>query len=154
MNGEPRKFWRQRQKLAACAAGSLLLGACAQLPKADPFPDAPVEAGSPLAAQIAREAAAPGPYPTFEDIPAIPTDVRAPAQWRAAVGELLDERQTLLAETAPSTFALHDTDAFVARTQGDANVQPGDVPTDVEIAESEAFARRLRERAIPPSRPR
>lgn len=154
MNGEPRNFWRQKQNLLLCAAGSLALAGCAQLGAVDPFSAPQVDAASPLAAEIARETATPGPYPTFADIPEVPTDVRSPQEWDVAVNALLDERQTLLAETAPSTFALHDTDDFAAGAVRAANVQPGDVPTDADIAESEAFARRLRERAIPPPRPR
>lgn len=154
MNGEPRNFWRQRQGLLSGAAGLVLLAGCAHLPGAGPLSETAPATPSPLAAEIAREAAEPGPYPRFEDIPQIPTDVRTPAEWRSTVNEVEGARETLLAETAPETFTLNDTDAFAARTAREADVRPGDVPTDAEIAASEAFARSMRERATPPPRPR
>lgn len=154
MNDDRRKFRRQTQNPLLCAAGALVLASCAGLPEAGPFVDATIDPRSPAAAAVAREAAAPGAYPTFADIPPVPTDVRSPAQWRQAVDALTGERQALLANTAPATFSLHDTDAFAARMRAAVNVQPGDVPTEAQMAETEAFARRMRQRATPPPRPR
>jgi len=154
MNADPRNFWRQSQKPLLCAGAGLLLAACVELPKTEPFANAPVDPLSPAAAEVISAAATRGPWPTFESIPEIPTDVRSPGEWRQAVMEVEGARDQLLAETAPQTFVLHDTEAFAAGVIAEADVRPGDVPTDAEIAASEAFARGLRERATPPPRPR
>lgn len=154
MNGQTGKFRRQFQKLLLCAGGALALAGCVELPKIEPYSGAAINPNSAAAAEVARAAANPGPYPTFEDIPPFPADMRAPAAWRSAVQATEADRVTLLAETAPETWALNDSDGFVARTLADADVDWDDVPTEADIAESEAFARSLRARAIPPPRPR
>jgi len=93
-------------------------------------------------------------FPTFGSIPQAPGDVRSVEGWNIAVNGTEAERAQLLAETAPSTFSLTDTQGFIAAERATLAYDPADVPSAGQAAESAAWARRMRERATPPPRPR
>lgn len=153
MNGDRSKFRRTGRVLLTCAAASSL-AACMGLPSGEPYGQERVDATSPAAAEIEREAAQSGEWPTFAGIPQIPGDVRTPQQWAAAVGATEEEGRELLVAVAPSTWSLTGTEAFAERIRNSLDLQPGDVPSANQQAETEAWARRMRERATPPPRPR
>jgi hypothetical protein len=155
MNGDTQEIWRRRTRLLLCAAAGSLLCACVTLPDVvEPYAGAPVDPGSPAAAAIAAQAASRTEYPTFADIPQLPTDLRSTEGWRMAVAGTEEDREGLLRDTAPSTFSLSDTDAFAARSQAIIAYDPADVPTAADAAATEAWAKAMRERATPPPRSR
>lgn len=155
MNGVTHEIWRRRTRLLLCAAAGSLLCACVTLPDVvEPYAGAPADPGSPAAAAIAAQAASRTEYPTFADIPQLPTDLRSTEGWRTVVAGTEEDREALLADTAPSTFSLNDTEAFAARSQAIVAYDPADVPTAADAAATEAWARAMRERATPPPRSR
>lgn len=126
----------------AVISGCLLLGACV----GNPFKDAAVDPASPVAADVARLTRGDAAFPTFADIPKAPNDVRPLANFGRDAQAMLNAGAALERDTAPDTWTLKGTDAFVEKARRDAGPQieppkPGD---------AEAFARELRERATPP----
>ena len=154
MNAHTRKIWRRSETLLLCAAAGALLAGCLAVPEIEPYGEAQIDPNSAAAREVARAAENPGEYPTFADIPEYPEDVRPAASWRVAVNLIKDDGRELLAAVAPATWSLSGTEAFAARAREESGYDPADVPTAAEMAESEAFARRMRERATPPPRPR
>lgn len=153
MEGDKRIFWRVgRSALLAGAAMSLC--ACAAIQDFEPGANAQVDAQSPAAAAVAREAAKPHPWPTFADIPELPADVRDSAAWREAVSDQEAEGLYTRRNAAEDTWSLTATEAFAAQATAEANALNVRAPTDAEQAESEAYARALRARATPPPLPR
>ncbi len=139
MNNGVRNFG-----LIAAAAG-LAVTLCGCM--SDPTMDA-----SPISAATAAAVAAPAPLPTFAGIPAAPTDLRKPIEWRTAVGDEERMREQILRDSALETFALKgDTEAFAARSRAEATNQAPAVPTDADRASTEAYAASLRQQASPPS---
>lgn len=137
--------------LMLCACAGLLLAGCAT--RSNPFATAPIDPSSPVAADVARMARTGGPFPTFADIPPIPTDQRPVAQWGKEARQLNVARSTLERESAPNTWTLNGTERFQARAQAEAGPAiQGDASSST--AATEAFARQLRERATPPPSPR
>lgn len=127
------------------AAGvTLALGGC----MSDPSGDEPA-----MLVRINEAVNAPGTRPpSFAEVPAKPTDLKTPVQWRAAVGAEEAARERVIAETDPSTFALKgDTDAFAARARAEATNDAPAAPTAADRRESEVYAASLREQASPPS---
>lgn len=153
MNGDRSRFWRTGRALLLCAAGASL-AACVTVPAVEPYADAAVDPNSPAAAAIQAQASAPSAFPTFEDIPQTPLDVRDAAGWSKAVGEVEGDRVALLNDTAPSTWSLSDSEGFAARMQALIDFDPADIPSAAQAAETEAWAARMRARATPPPRPR
>lgn len=93
-------------------------------------------------------------FPTFASIPQAPGDVRSAEGWNMAVQGSEAERQQLLADVAPGTFSLNDTEGFIAAETAAVAYNPADVPPAGQAAKSAAWARQMRERATPPPRPR
>jgi hypothetical protein len=124
-----------------CGAGILLPGCIG-----NPFVDAKVDPASPVAAEVAKVAKTNTDYPSFADIPAIPTDLRPVGLYgrEAQVVKLAGEQ--LVRETAPETWTLKNTESFAADAQRDAGPRYEEGPA----RDPEAFARELRERATPP----
>ncbi|WP_426012267.1 hypothetical protein [Caulobacter sp. DWR2-3-1b2] len=148
MNDETGKTVRLGVLFCGAALG---LAACAS-----PFTPPPADPSSPVAA--AANAAAKGSghakKPSFSDIPAIPTDVRTPVQFKKAVGAEKAAADQLKRDTAPSTWTLSETDAYATKARSVAKVPASDIPTDADRAETEAFAKAARARATaPPSKP-
>lgn len=162
MNGVARIL--SRIGVLAVAAGlAAPLCACVDLPK-DETPAAvvsqatartstAVDPNSPAAADVARIAAEPTSFPSFKDIPAVPTDLRSSTQWRESVLALKNTGLALERATAPSTFTLNADDNFAATATANLDPRAMQPPTAAEIAESEAFVKAARARATPPPRP-
>ena len=131
-----------RIKPLVLVSGCLLLVSCV----GNPFKDAAVDPASPVAADVARLTRGDAAFPGFEGIPKTPKDVRPLANYGRDAQAMLRAGAALERDTAPETWTLKGTDAFVEKAMRDAGPQieppkPGD---------AEAFARELRERATPP----
>lgn len=129
-------------KALALISGCALLSACV----GNPFKDAAIDPASAVAADVERLTRERSAFPTFAGIPNAPTDVRPAANYGRDAKAMLRAGETLERDTAPETWTLKATDAFVEQARRDAGPQieppkPGD---------AEAFARELRERATPP----
>lgn len=153
MNGDRSRFHQAGRALLLCAAASGLC-ACVGVPGVELYDEERVDAGAAASTQIAEQAAQDRAWPSFTDIPQLPADVRPPDAWRTAVAGTEQDRTQLLIAVAPSTWSLSETDAFAQRITSSLALKPGDVPTAAQQAETEAWARRMRERATPPPRPR
>lgn len=153
MNRQALENWGTPARLLLSAAGALALAGCISVPN-EPYANASVDPDSTAAAQVAAQAAANAPYPTFAGIPEAPGDIRSVESWNTAVQGTEAERVQLLAETAPSTFSLTDTAGFAAAMRGVIAYNPADVPPADQAARSAAWAKQMRDRATPPPRPR
>jgi hypothetical protein len=98
----------------------LLASACIQLPQ---FPDPPivsqaVDPTSPAAPEVLRaaEAARVAEYPSWQDIPAYPRDVRSPAAWNASARAVMAAGDDIERWRKANPQELTDTEAF-ARAQ-------------------------------------
>jgi hypothetical protein len=133
----------------ACVCGAALLAGCGT---SNPFATAGVDPASPVAADVEKMAHADKTFPTFADIPNIPTDQRPLRQWGGDADQLELAGAKLVRETAPNTWTLNDTQAFATRGRSQAGpALQGDTSS---TAATEAFARQIRERATPPPPPR
>ena len=153
MNGETGKIVRSGVVLRGAALMGLLTGLAAC---ASPFSPPPADPSSPVAAaaNAAAKSSKHAGKPTFAEIPAIPTDVRTPVQFKKAVGEEKLAADKLKRDTAPSTWTLSDTEGYAANARGFAKVPAPAAPTDADRAAPEAFAKAARDRATaPPSKP-
>ncbi|WP_340645255.1 hypothetical protein [Phenylobacterium sp.] len=138
-----------RTSLLVCACAAAMLSGCAV---ANPFATAAVDPASPVAAEVAAKARASRNYPTFADIPPVPTDVRPlPAFGRAATAVEVAGAD-LMRETAPGTWTLTGTEAFAGRARDLAG--PEIAGAESTTAATEAFAKAQRARATPPPPPR
>ncbi len=86
-------------------------------------------------------------YPTFCEIPPVPTDLRSAAEFRRAVVQTRLAGARLVEETAPSTFSLAGTSAFAAAARAEAAPPP---PFESDVIGTDAFLRTARDRALPP----
>jgi hypothetical protein len=152
MNGQPRDLLSVR--LALLGGASLLLAACSSTIGRLPLDTPPVDPASPAAAQVEAVLKEPGGFPRFSDIPQIPSDLPASEAFKADVQDQEAEGLATAQAAAPETWHLDASDAFAARARSDAAAGGIRPPTQAEIAESEAFARAMRDRAKPPPRPR
>lgn len=151
MNAPLRLFVRP---LGRCSTGALIgcVGVAALLTGcANPFATARVDPNSPVAAEIEQMAKQKRPYPTFADIPPVPTDQRPVAQWGGEANQLEMAASRLDRATAPETWTLQGTEQFATRSRSQAGPN---IATDTTTPATEAFARQLRERATPPPPPR
>lgn len=137
-----------------CAAACLGVSACADLPKANPLTPGGVDPNSAVAGEVAAAIAAPGPYPPFSKIPAMPTDVRPPTQWRKDVVAVWSKKRRLDAEAAALTFTLKNSQPWADAER--AKIDPAEAkPTsDDATLNAEAFAAEERTRATPPPPPK
>lgn len=153
MNGETGKIVRPGVVFRGAALLGLLTGLAAC---ASPFTPPPADPSSPVAA-AANAAAKDSKHaskPTFAEIPAIPTDVRKPVEFKAAVGAEKVAAEKLKRDTAPGTWTLSDTDAYASKARNSAKVPAPAAPTEADRAATEAFAKAARDRATaPPSKP-
>lgn len=107
--------------------------------------------GAGLAPDIVSAAQQPHGYPSFCDIPRIPTDVRGATQWKAAVNDTRLAGARLQRQTAADSWTLDQTDSFATGARGDAAPPPPMTPATED--DTAAFARQLKQRATPPPRP-
>jgi len=140
---------RGAARLLGCVGLSLLAGACVS---ANPFVTAKVDPKSPIAQSVADIAKSNRTYPKFSDIPEVPTDTRPLRAWGRAAADTEAARVRLEAETAPNTWTLGGTEGFARGATAAAGKDSA--PGAAEQANTEAFAKALRERATPPPPPR
>jgi hypothetical protein len=122
--------------------GALSLGGCVGAA----FEEAKVDPASPVAEDVARLSRTPGAFPTFADMPRVPTDLPPVARYGQNAQGVLADAAALERATAPNTWTLDGTDAFAEQGRRDAG--PELDPPNPDAAE--AFARALRDRATPP----
>lgn len=151
MNALLRLFARPQARRSAgavvgCVSLAVLLAGCA-----NPFATAQVDPNSPVAAEVEQMASVRRPFPTFADIPPVPTDQRPVAEWGRQVAQLKTAGAQLERATADNTWTLQGTAAFAARARTQAGPT---IDTTSTTPATEAFARQLRERATPPPPPR
>ena len=139
-------------RFIAPAAGLMAAG-CIQLPDAPDLPDLPiasraVDPTSPAALRVlqAAEAARTAEFPSFQDIPAYPNDVRPPAAWNAAARDVMGARDSLQQWRRANPPELTNTEAF-ARSQRQAVGDVSALPAAPTPEESAAYAREQRRRA-------
>jgi len=143
MNGETGKIVRLGVLIGFTA---LAVAGCTT-----PFSSQKVDPTSPVAEATRAAAHQKGRRPTFADIPAIPTDVRGPAAYRASIAAQEAAGDKLRRDTAPDTFKLNDTETYAARTRAAGKAPNFEAPNDADRAETEAFAKAARGRASAPS---
>jgi hypothetical protein len=148
MNAPRRLFVTVAPRLTALLAGVAVCGlaGCA----VNPFFDSKVDPASPLAKDVARVARMQTAWPKFSDIPAMPTDVRAPTQYGADAKAVTAEGDQLVQATDPAAWSLADTEAFAAKARADA----GDEAAPTASNRTSSFATEQRKRATPPPPPR
>lgn len=126
----------------ATVAGTLSLGGCVSAA----FDRAAVDPASPIADEVARLTGGEAVFPSFSGIPGAPTDVRPVAQYGQEAQQMAALGAQLIADTAPETWTLQDTDSFAGAAKTEVGPElPPPAPGDIE-----AIARELRERATPP----
>lgn len=156
MNDETGKIARLGVLFRGAALVSLLAGLTACASPLSPFTPPPADPSSPVAAaaNAAAKASKDAVAPRFIDIPAIPTDVRTPVQFKKAVGAEKIAADKLKRDTAPGTWTLSDTEGYASKARRVAKVPAPAAPTDADRAATEAFAKAARDRATaPPSKP-
>jgi hypothetical protein len=140
------QFGRASRPLAAAALAALVSGCIS-----NPFADAKVDPASPIAAEVAKAAHVNEDYPSFSEIPAVPTDLRPVRMYGQAVRDLQRAGDQLVQATAPGTWTLTgDTEAFA----GGAREQVGPTLAPADPAATEAYVKELRRRATPPPPPK
>jgi hypothetical protein len=142
-----------RLRLLTGMALAALVSGC-MTPSKNPFALGGVDPASPVAAEVREASASPGSFPKFQDIPAMPTDVRSAPAWKAAVLDETTLKRQTEAEAAAIPFTLAGTDAWATTTR--ARVQPQfsqQAPADAR-AQAEAFAAQAAARATPPPAPK
>ena len=129
------------------------MGGCAQLPAANPFAAGGINPDSTIAAEVAAVTHAPGAYPRFSEIPALPSDVRPVPAWRAAVLSEWNQKRQTEHEAAALRFTLANTEAWAESTR--RHIPPSEMsqPTPSAADQTEAFAAAERARATPPPPP-
>jgi hypothetical protein len=139
----------QAAAVRVALVGSLALGASAcatvKVPKVDALSIAQSESGREVIASARRA----GPYPRFNDIPRVPTDVRPAAAWAVAANDTQAALAVLARQVAALPPAPTDTEAFAAALQARIAVPAEPVAPDA-AAQTAAYARALRARATPP----
>ncbi|CAN5252236.1 hypothetical protein BH11PSE2_BH11PSE2_04310 [soil metagenome] len=138
-------------RLSSVLSAALLLGACASPP--DLVTKSRIEPNSALAMAISRVQATPLAYPKFSDIPAVPTDVRSPEAWKSSSSALQTTSGALKKADSDAKPEIADVDAFAKQLRNSAGLPGIEAPSATSAAETEAFARSLRERATPPPPP-
>jgi hypothetical protein len=149
MNGETGKIIRLGVVLGGVA---ISIAACAS-PIANPFKPPPANPDSPVADAANRAAKEHGRYPTFADIPPVPTDVRTAAQYKDTVAAQQRVRDKVAREGAIETFTLNGTEPFADQARTRAKRPNFEIPTQEDRARTDAFAKAARDRASAPPRP-
>jgi hypothetical protein len=149
MNAPPRLFVTAARRLTTVGVGAAacaLTAGCA----VNPFFDSKVDPASPLAKDVARVARLQTDWPKFSDIPAMPKDVRQPAQYGADARAVTAEGDQLVQATDAAAWSLADTEAFAAKARAEA----GDEAAPTANNRTSSFATEQRKRATPPPPPR
>jgi hypothetical protein len=137
-------------------AGALVLigvgigaSAAAQPTLAPPPPMRP----NPATEKAIAEASQSAPYPTFGQIPPLPTDVRSMHAWKTSVVTLRSDGARMADLAAAGPWTLGDTEGWAERERAVA-AAPAPLTQPSSEADTEAFAAAMRARAIPPPRKR
>jgi len=132
---------------------SLTLGACAQIDRAIQPP--PVNPSSPIAGYAEDVSHRTFPTPTFASVPPKPIDIRPAPAYKSAVVEQVNNRRALSDWQAAHQPPASDTAAWADLQRGRIPRTQGTPVSETHDAESEAFAKRLREQAAkaPPAQP-
>jgi hypothetical protein len=140
---------------SALGAALTLVGAGFAAPTAaQPTLNAPPMHPNPLTQQAIIEASRNAPFPTFAQVPPLPTDVRSIAAWKESVTSLKAKGAQLTERVASEPWTLSgDTEAWAAGKRAAAE-PPSPVTTPSSQADTEAFAAAMRARAMPPPRKR
>jgi hypothetical protein len=139
---------------SALGAVLMLVGAGLAAPAAaQPTLKPPPAHPNPATQQAISEASQNAPYPTFGQIPALPTDVRSMAAWKASVLAVKAEGAQLTEMAAAEPWTLGDTEGWAERHRAEA-APPPPITTASSEADTEAFAAAMRARAMPPPRKR
>ncbi len=137
---------------AAAVAAVLACGliGCAQIHEATALEPPPINPSSPIADYADHVSHQTFPTPTFAQVPPKPAGVRSPAEYKLAITQEVQMRRDLAAWRATHPQLTSDTDAW-------ADLQRHRIPPIASAqvaathdAESEAFAKRLREEAGKP----
>lgn len=148
MNALDRKFMNAGKSMMAArflgvAAAAALLSGCVT----SPIASAKVDPNSPIAAEVEKLASQDHDFPSFNEIPPTPTDLRPAKVYGQRAEKVVAARDRLQAATAPNTWTLTgNTTAFAAGARRAAGPDIG--PTTG--ADTEAFANAVRKRATPP----
>jgi hypothetical protein len=130
-------------------AFTLLLGACANA-----LPPRVERSAQPVPEELQRRLGTARSerleYPRFSDIPVTPSDVRTPAQFRAAVQAVQGGGTALQAWAQANPPLIADPEAYAQQARRELGIGPEDIPPANQAAEIEALARELRRRAEPP----
>ena len=141
-------------RLGACVGLCAALGACASMPAVNALTPGGVDPHSSVAAEVAAAIQAPGPYPKFSQIPAMPKDVRPDTEWRQDVISVWSAKRQLDAEARALKFTLTNSEGWAAAER--AKIDPADAappPLDATL-DAETFAAEQRARATPPPPPK
>ena len=140
-------------RLALCLGVAGLTGGCVDLPKV--LGPAPVDPTSAVAQDVLAASKAKVPFPTFRQIPAVPTDVRPVTAWRASVLAMTAEKAALDRNIAATPIDQTDPELWAKRVRAQSGLDAvGPAPGASSAADAEAFAKALRERATPPPPPK
>ena len=91
-------------------------------------------------------------YPSFADVPPVPTDLRTPAQWAQLVRQLEGRGAQVGAWPQRNPAWLTDPEGDARRLQALTALAPEDRPRPDQGKLTEAFAETLRQRTVPPPR--
>ena len=134
-------------------AATLGLGGCVEVARVDPFAAGGVDPHSAVAAQVRAASDLAGAYPRFSALPPAPTDVRAPAAWRAAVADAWTLKLQTETDAARIPFTLNDSQAWADAELATIPADQAAPPAPDSEAQTEAFATAMRARATPPPPP-
>ena len=126
---------------AAIVASSILSAPCA-------WAATIARPSSPLPDDVAANRQNPGSSPNFCQIPPRPTDVRKAGAFKQAVVAIRLSGVHLVAQTAPGTFSLEDTDGFASDAR--ALATPPAPMTPLDGQQTPAFTDQARALARPP----
>lgn len=147
MNGYPAN--KRALATALMLVGAGLAAPAAAQPTVSPPPVRP----NPATQHAIADASQGAPYPTFGQIPPLPTDVRSIAGWKASVMSIKAEGAQMTEMAAAEPWTLGDTDNWAAQERAAAAPPPA-ITQPTSEADTEAFAAAMRARAMPPPRKR
>ncbi len=140
------------RRAAVLTAGALSASACAQLPELQP--ESKVDPRSPVGRAVLEAGRADAPYPTWESIPRMPTDVRSPSQWNRSALETLEDGQALRGWVRLNPPEITGTLGYASRSTAFALDGAPPIPPQNQVDITEDWARKMREFAEPPPPPK
>lgn len=134
--------------IGAATALSAAVGGCANIDRAIQPP--PINPSSPIATYADRVSHQTFATPTFGEVPPVPIDMRPATGYKAAVTEEIQHRRDLAAWQAAHQPPVSDTAAWAELQRKKIPSEQAAPVAQTQDAESEAFAKRLREQAGKP----